>query len=221
MVRERSSMWSTDCCCLAAPPCFGDSDIVSVSIVIRSRDHPDVFAISFRAAVGGGGFDNLPDFFKTGPGGGGPAGGEPGIGGVMDASALEGGLDGGLEDDENLEGFTFGGGFDIPLPGMHFEGLEGDGSLGGIGDDGAGGVTLADRAAAVAEFDDLAEITGQESGARSAAAAGLGLAASVASAAPGGGGDDGGWGNINALQAAYMTQWQQAQVRLLTFDKKM
>lgn len=163
-------------------------------------------------------------------GGGAPAGGEPGLGGGLD-DAL-----GGLGDDGEDE-LTFGDGFDIPLDGLpEFftpapgggPGDDGEGALGSHSAAAAGGTSgasgsvgggLVARVAAVAEYDSLADITGEESGARAA----LGLtdsqvaAGSTGGAAAGGGvagaSDAGGWGNYERLREAYVVRWQQMQVR--------
>ena len=101
---------------------------------------------------------SLPTFF-TGP-----------------AASPPGGV--GLPVEEDLDDLAFGDDFDIPLAGLpEFFGSEGGG--------GGGGGARVDRVTAIAEFDSLAEITGEESGAR--AALGMAPAASASSAEGGGG----------------------------------
>lgn len=130
-----------------------------------------------------------------------PPGGEPGLGG----------LEGELGDDEDL---AFGDAFDMPLAGLPEFFTSTDGT-----EPPEGGDVIAAQMEAAAEYDMLAEITGEESGARAAlglapAASGAAVYAAPAPAAAPGGGDAGGWGNLGQLQAAYLQKWQQQQVRM-------
>jgi hypothetical protein len=78
--------------------------------------------------------EGLPDFFRA-------------------AGSLPPGLDGALEDGEELDDATFGGGFDGPLDGLP-----------AFFADAVGAAGVAAGAAADAEIDDLGGITGFTSG---------------------------------------------------------
>ena len=80
--------------------------------------------------------EGLPDFFRA-------------------AGSLPPELDGALEDGEELDDATFGGGFDVPLDGLPAFFAD---AVGAVGTGGAAG------AAADAEIDDLGGITGFTSG---------------------------------------------------------
>lgn len=170
------------------------------------------------AATTAGGADGLPEFFKLGDDGQ-PlrfwgADQPPPGGGGLEEGGDGGGLGGGLGDEDDEDALGFGDAFDIPLAGLPEFFTSTDGSAPPVG-----ATALAATLEAAAEYDMLADITGEESGARAA----LGLTAAGAGA-PGVGGatpaaaqaaaSSGGWDNLPQLQAAYLVKWQETQVRV-------